>query len=231
MWLRTASRVTPKPVDSHTPPSPTVARALSDPDEHAGVVRFARASLARSTRNADTSADLDMAARLAAVALPADWPLVRAYLTKLPTRQTTLAALIARKDDAAVGLLLRGVLDASLRPAVLAALKESPGLPPSALLAKFDSPRMDERWAAAVALGRTADVGTLDRLADMVERGEHRRESIATLVASDAPAARVLLVRVSQMREAAPHVAPAREAVAVLLVREARPRYFPNVRS
>ena len=222
---------TPKANPSGEPASVAVAPRPATATDRPVVLRAARQTLAKPPRQGEAASEQAVAARLAAVATPADWPLLRSFIDRPTTRHATLTAVVARRDNAAVEMLLRGVLDPSVRPAVLAASTTAGDLPTSALLAKFESPRMDERWAAAVILGRSADAETLARLATMAERGDHRRESIAALIASDTSAARALLVRVSTTREVAPHVAPAREAIAVLLVREVIRPNFPAIKS
>lgn len=219
--LTTSRPDSPKAVGQEEPvPLQTDVREPASVVGRVDVLRDARQTLARAARAGGASQeDVAVAARLAAVATAADWPLVRAFIARPFTRDVSLNALITRRDDAVIDLLLRGVLDATLRPVVLNALAKSADLPTSAWLARFDAPQMDERWAAAVVLGRCADAGTLDRLAVMAERGEHRRESIAALLASDSPAARGLLARVARTRGVAPHVAPIREAIAVLIAR------------
>lgn len=136
-----------------------------------------------------------LAANRAAVATVADWPNLRRSLSTQQTRTAVAAALVQRQDRAGIDLVLRGVMDAQTRPALLSALHAAANPPVDQLFDRLADPLVDHRLAAARALGAACDPAVLERLADMAQTNTNRREALAALLVCDSPTAQKLLAK------------------------------------
>jgi len=81
------------------------------------------------------------------------------------------------------------VLDPATRLGALTALHAAPTPPTDLLIARLNSPLVDQRFAAAKALGSVCHSETLDALKQMVARDVHRREALAALLSCPNPSA------------------------------------------
>ncbi|MBN2024007.1 MAG: HEAT repeat domain-containing protein [Pirellulales bacterium] len=100
------------------------------------------------------------------------------------TQAALLASLLARRDSGSLVVYLKLVASPKTGAAACEALAREPYPPIDELFAYFNSPRLDERAAAAVALGRLDNPAVIDRLARLVAHDRHGREALMALAAS-----------------------------------------------
>lgn len=102
----------------------------------------------------------------------------------LAARRAAFDEMLAVADPADVQLFLTCLLHPRLRDEALARLRACSDPPTSQLLAQFDSPLVAQRLAAARALGAIASPDLSQQLQRMIRSNNHRREALATLIAS-----------------------------------------------
>jgi len=100
-------------------------------------------------------------------------------------QQELLAELFARRDGRSLAVFLASVRDRSTFDSALAVLDAATDPPLEELLAFFDSSRQQERYAAALVLGRINEPAASQRLINMVLHDQRRREALFALVARD----------------------------------------------
>jgi hypothetical protein len=104
-------------------------------------------------------------------------------------RRGALCEMLSGGDTASVAAFLTCWRDATLHADAREALHALPARPVDALLAQLDSPLVDNRAAAAEALGEVCDAALASRLALMVASNTNRREALAALLSARTAAA------------------------------------------
>jgi hypothetical protein len=105
-----------------------------------------------------------------------------------PEGRDLLAAMLRREPKQAVRLLLPLIKEPATLPAALGGLDSIATDPrvrrnvAAALMEELQGPRVEDRLAAARALGRFNDPETAARLADMAQRNVSRREALVALI-------------------------------------------------
>jgi hypothetical protein len=99
-------------------------------------------------------------------------------------RKAALREMLSRGDAASVAAYLTCLREEPLRDESLAALHALHKPPIDALIAHLDSPLVENRMAAAEALGEVCDAAVASRLAAMVQSNTNRREALAALLSA-----------------------------------------------
>jgi hypothetical protein len=166
------------------------ARPLSVPKIRTSPIASAdwmRAELTRKLGRPGEPIDDALVESFAKSAEFADIGTIRRCIMRPELSDAAYAGLLARRDQLSIDFLLKFVLDSTTRSSALAALRAAPDPPIEALLARLDSPLVDQRFAAAKALGSLCHGQTLDTLKQMVARDDHRREALAALISCANP--------------------------------------------
>jgi HEAT repeat protein len=132
---------------------------------------------------------------LAGIVRLADAPILAALVTEETTppgdRPSLISAMLRRDPARGARLLIPMIRDAELSRPAMAALDTvaAPEFPASsrrvvvaALFEELRGPRIDDRMAAARALGRIDGPETAARLIEMADRNDCRREALAALI-------------------------------------------------
>jgi HEAT repeat protein len=118
--------------------------------------------------------------------------LIRLHATETEPsiRRAILLATLRCGDRDGTEFYLSRLRDPKSRDAALAALHSAPAATVQPLLAALESPRVDDRFAAARALAELCEHGGAgEELRRMVQRNTHRREALAALMFCRDPAA------------------------------------------